>query len=381
MFRIIAIVLCFICYTTGVVIFSAPFRLPLQSIGQISDMQRGIDRLVATGYRLLANRPGKGLHDSEFMLIKDTKSPVYRYTETRVVHADGRPAGRYGVLSEGHLGYMTEIVVDEELHSYVPAEKERDGIPPREGYRSMTAVPDATPTQNYELIPQNADGAYLLGTANDFIAMHPVNDYRVYRHASADTRQREIINTLTINGWNPYIVYRHTHIAEAGGRVVAEVLSEGRYPAPAVNDYAIEVFSAEIRGLVDVQHGNYKFYRGDNSHLNEDIPLTLVRDTEVWNEYPGSLGAGVEKWKGRVWFNGYTKDDLVLHEVSSSAIGRIGYVDRTGELWVLFNEQGKYHSYQYLDVPLHIFNDFLAAESKGKYYNMQVKGRYHSLKY
>lgn len=420
MFRMI-IVLYLICGTTGVAISSAPFRMPLQSVAQVSDMQRGIDRLVATGYRLLANKPGKGLHDSEFILIKDANSPVYRYTETRVVHADGRPAGRYAVLSEGNLGHATEIIVDGELRSYVPVEKEREATPPvtREGYRSVTAVPAATLTQTYELLPQNDDGAYLLGTNDDFVAMHPVNDYRVYRHESTDPRQRKIINTLTINGWNPYIVYRHTHIAEKDGKFVAAMLSEGRYPAPAVNDYAVEVFAAEMHGLVEVHYGNYNFYQDDDPRLEHEdskqalvrnyevslfshfhmrhtvtherdyedrtralkSPLTLMRDAEVWNKYSDPLGAGVDKWKGRAWFNGYTKDELVLHEVSSSAIDRIGYRERTGELWVLFNEHGEYHSYQYLDVPSHIFNDFLAAESKGKYYNMHVKGKYHSLKY
>ena len=71
----------------------------------------------------------------------------------------------------------------------------------------------------------------------------------------------------------------------------------------------------------------------------------------------------------------------MLHEVSSSAIERIGYNERTGELWVLFNASGKHHSYKYLDVPLPVFDNFLTAKSKGKYYNLHVKGEYRSQKY
>ncbi len=401
--RMIA-VLFFVCCPTGASIFATPaaFRMPLQSIAQVSDLQRAIDRLVATGYKLLANKSADGRFVREFILLKNAESPIYRYSETCVMHADDRPLGRYAVFSEGHLEHATTVSVDDELHRYVSAEKERDGIPPltREGYRSVTAVSDVSSlhpeidavvlfhslrhTKSYELIPSNADGTYQLIIPSGSVALHHRDDYRVYRRVTTDAQQRKVIDTLTINGWNPYLVYRHTHISATDGTLVGEVLSEGRYPAPVVNDYAVEVFSAEVQGLVEVHHGSYNFRQGDTPYLEqEDTPLTLMRDAKVWDEYhnPDLLGAGVDRWKGRIWFNDYTKGDLVLHQVSSSAIDKIGYAEGTGDLWVLFKDGGRYHSYQYLDVPLHVFNNFLAAKSKGKYYNTHVKGKYSHLKY
>ena len=405
MFRAIIIVLSLSWGMAGAVISAAPFRLPLQSIGQVNDLQRAVDRLVATGYKLLANKPDSDQHAREFILFKNHSSPVYRYTEARVVHADDSPAARYALLSEGYMEHDGKISVNEMISSYVPVEKEREAIPPstQEGYQSIRAVRAANLMHDhaYELIQSLSaeDGTYLLSDGNGVVTMHMVNDYRVYQNKSVDEKQKQTTtNRLTINGQNPYIVYRHTLVKEGveeeSGKVISEVLSEGRYPSPAVNDYAVEVFSAEVQGYVPIYQGSYKFYQDDKPRLEtyqndnprleqEDMPLTLVRDTKTWNAYDDSfrLGAGVEKWKARDWFNGYTQDDLVLHEVSSSAIERIGYKERTRELWVLFNESGDHHSYQYLGVPVRVFNRFLAAKSKGKYYNQYVKGEYRSVKY
>jgi hypothetical protein len=60
---------------------------------------------------------------------------------------------------------------------------------------------------------------------------------------------------------------------------------------------------------------------------------------------------------------------LVL--VRSSAIAAIGY--EGGTLAVMFHNSGLYCHY---GVPFSLYQGFLRAPSKGKYYNRFVRGRY-----
>lgn len=57
-------------------------------------------------------------------------------------------------------------------------------------------------------------------------------------------------------------------------------------------------------------------------------------------------------------------------EVVSSNVARIGWDNNS--LYVDF----KNGSYEYKNVPKRIYNEMLEAESKGKYLNAHVKGRY-----
>jgi hypothetical protein len=57
--------------------------------------------------------------------------------------------------------------------------------------------------------------------------------------------------------------------------------------------------------------------------------------------------------------------------VKSSAISRVEWAHGTLSIW--FHETGKY---DYYGVPERIFHEFLAARSKGSFYNMYIKDRY-----
>jgi len=63
--------------------------------------------------------------------------------------------------------------------------------------------------------------------------------------------------------------------------------------------------------------------------------------------------------------------DMLLIPVSSSAIAAIGY--EAGILGVLFHNTGLY---LHPGVPVAVFYGFMAASSKGSYYNRNVRGRY-----
>ena len=59
--------------------------------------------------------------------------------------------------------------------------------------------------------------------------------------------------------------------------------------------------------------------------------------------------------------------------VSSSAISAIGYDSATQKMQICFKDSG---TYTFCRVPQYIFEDFLSASSKGKYYAQHIRDRY-----
>lgn len=63
------------------------------------------------------------------------------------------------------------------------------------------------------------------------------------------------------------------------------------------------------------------------------------------------------------------------HAVVSSNINRVGYLDNT--LFIAFNHGG---IYSYADVPNHLYQSLLDAESVGKFFHQFIKGHFDYLK-
>lgn len=59
--------------------------------------------------------------------------------------------------------------------------------------------------------------------------------------------------------------------------------------------------------------------------------------------------------------------------VSSSNIASIGYDENTSTLEIEFLNNS---IYQYFDVPQHIYNDLMQADSQGQYLAQNIKGVY-----
>jgi len=63
-----------------------------------------------------------------------------------------------------------------------------------------------------------------------------------------------------------------------------------------------------------------------------------------------------------------------MQNVRSKAIKAIGYDDQTSRLFIQFTHNPKiYHYYQ---VPKAIYSGFMAASSKGDYYNSYIRDHY-----
>ncbi len=60
-------------------------------------------------------------------------------------------------------------------------------------------------------------------------------------------------------------------------------------------------------------------------------------------------------------------------EVKSSNIAEIGYWEEKKELLVRFNSRD---IYRYSNVPEEVYQEFLDASSKGKYFAEHIKGKY-----
>lgn len=63
--------------------------------------------------------------------------------------------------------------------------------------------------------------------------------------------------------------------------------------------------------------------------------------------------------------------------VSSSNISSIGYDQESNTLEVEFHSGAVY---QYFDVPLNIYQEFMAADSKGQYFAQHIKGYFRYVK-
>ena len=59
---------------------------------------------------------------------------------------------------------------------------------------------------------------------------------------------------------------------------------------------------------------------------------------------------------------------------ASSIIQHVEYWPKIKELFIEFKKTGKIYAYQ--NVPVIIFNEFKASESKGKYFNQYIKTKY-----
>ena len=66
--------------------------------------------------------------------------------------------------------------------------------------------------------------------------------------------------------------------------------------------------------------------------------------------------------------------DIEMRSVKSSLIDKVGYDPEAKVLAVQMNYSSDVYLYQ--DVPQDIFDDLLAAESKGGFYVKNIKGKY-----
>lgn len=140
------------------------------------------------------------------------------------------------------------------------------------------------------------------------------NHYRVYRgQREIDNGQTPVVvtETITINGHNPYVVYRHTSYQTDGDLTNSE-LSIGRFPMMAINPSKVDakVIQTEQQSLETANprpvSTDVTYFFGDNTlkeyndkgEIAWTVDLQLIEDSDVWLEFEyniGITGSGVEK--------------------------------------------------------------------------------------
>ena len=70
-------------------------------------------------------------------------------------------------------------------------------------------------------------------------------------------------------------------------------------------------------------------------------------------------------------------NSIALQPVQSSHIKSLGFDPRTNTMAVQFREGGIYH---YHATPPQLYEEFLAAPSKGKFFRSAIKSRFRSAK-
>ena len=139
------------------------------------------------------------------------------------------------------------------------------------------------------------------------------NHYRVYRGQrevdNGDGTPVVVTETITINGYNPYVVYRHTSWQTDGDLTNSE-LSIGRYSMLALNPLKVDakVIQTEQQSLAANPRPvstDVTYFFGDNTlkEYNDEgeiawtVDLQLIADSDVWLQYEGNIGitgSGVE---------------------------------------------------------------------------------------
>jgi hypothetical protein len=68
-----------------------------------------------------------------------------------------------------------------------------------------------------------------------------------------------------------------------------------------------------------------------------------------------------------------------MREVDSDFISHVDYNEENNRLSIYISNSDKRLEYTYKNVPKQVFEEFINAYSKGKYYNKYIKGEYESI--
>ena len=320
-----------------------PPQLWLQSYRNVAELQREIDMLVTRGYVLFAGEAHRRRDSSdpkikEFILVKDQQSPVYRYTELEHPR-DGKLSG----ISKGRMGLWfyedlrlldpsdtqsDKTVSDEKRIGKVDVYTD-DLLLNRSEFKSKLSEDEKSWWLFFEMhAPEVIEtaaaevGEIIMFTINAMIAhLTQANNYRIYQGerpiTSISGREGKFVETITINGENPYIIYRHAQMILPNGEVYGDRFSVGIYPRIVSNPFLIKEKMISVEGSDFIGQTRYNLLTDDEGNMtlqygnNTEVTLQLIKDSDVWNEFEGNFGttgAGIEDRLKRIYFNGERKE-------------------------------------------------------------------------
>jgi hypothetical protein len=115
-------------------------------------------------------------------------------------------------------------------------------------------------------------------------------------------------------------------------------------------------------------------YSSDDERIKDFLQgmiaaIPIVKEELEWNKVEDATPFKIDPA-----YDCSTKSSVGVRCPDSSIISSIEYWPRIKELFVEFKNTGRVYAYQ--NVPVVIFNDFMRADSKGKYFNQHIKMKY-----
>ncbi|MDE3269787.1 MAG: hypothetical protein OYH77_05845 [Pseudomonadota bacterium] len=301
--------------------------LSLQTFKHVAELQREVDMLVARGYMLFTGEFHTEASDrvtgNEFLLIRDLRSPIYRYSEEKLAIDGGASSFTAKGIAAGGQAPLGGDGKDVNVQNfiYIPRNSTDTELSQRGWYHYRLETADGF----YPETPADVETIKLI-TPMRTVELRPVAAYRIYRGQKAlqdvvPGLFGHIIETVAINGNNPYVIYRHTQVVRRSGEK-SDRLSIGVYPRIALQPHLIAEKSVIIEGADAVGSKLYEFIPNDDEEkatlnyglVDKDstqITLQLIQQSDIWNEYQGNAGTtgeGIEALLKRNYFNGESSD-------------------------------------------------------------------------
>ena len=273
-------------------------------VDKSSYLVAGTHRMVASGYALysgqlptLSQGPDDFEHrktgEGHLFIFQDELAAgnrifsrsIYRDradNETATIHAEGELSPESGLVNIDGLIIFSNTDSDNNVWRLASGYRLQ-----REGSTSLQVSDD----------PKD-------DTESQKLAFEKSKDYRIYRGqrdlGTIGNISVIVTETITINGYNPYVVYRHRVWRTDHSHIVGEELSVGTYSLIAIDPFKIEAtvigsyrsFEVGVRPT-----GSRLHYDFSDSHLtdgNHDerttVELTMIENAKVWQQIDGNIG-------------------------------------------------------------------------------------------
>ncbi len=263
-------------------VFASNLAAPIVTLigGGKAYLARSVHKMVASGYRLYSGNLAYQNTRADILIYRDHLRDGARiYARSKDVTMDA-VAHAEGIYAQERVYLQAAVVLPEQKQN--------------ELWQHMLS--------DYELHRQGDDlrASFSDGWGVFDRRFAPSSDYRVYRGERPGVETDiTIVETITVNGYNPYVVYRHTAWHDTTtDEIISEELSIGTYSYLAINPTAIdaEVVASYGERAQPVSTGTqYGLLGGKLTTFAENqkstgTVLAKIIDSEVYHRFEGNPG-------------------------------------------------------------------------------------------
>lgn len=278
------------------------FPTDVRTIFSSAYLPAHVGRMVAIGYTLYSGEFVAGPSAIREYVLTNEEAWVFRYTKKTVNTTHKRVAAvvefaEGGVYTEGKMDSAVSVLVKRVYADFAELSAKWWHIE-RDGWGIYALYPSGLEAQ---------DGLTLTTLSGRSVKLTASDAYQIYRgevDVPAGSKYEEdvvkLVETITIDGHNPYVLYRFTQLKDAHGRDKGSILSVGVYDVPALSPLSIKAVVL-YSTVFEVKVGNEQRYDYDGFHANPagkrklgigelEVRLDMVSTAAVWNEIEGNIG-------------------------------------------------------------------------------------------